>query len=115
MGPRLFHALLHGAAAAPPESDAELLGRFAATHDEPAFVELVRRHGGLVWGQCRQFFPSEADAEDAFQATFLALARRPDAVRTAVGPYLHGVAYRVCLNARRLAGRRKKHEVASAT
>ncbi len=114
MGPRLFHALLQRASAA-PESDAELLRRFAATRDEPAFAELVRRYGGLVWGQCRNLLPNEADAEDAFQATFLALAQRPGAVRAAVGPYLHGVAYRVCLNARRLAGRRKRREVASAT
>jgi len=114
VGPRLFHALLQRASAA-PESDAELLTRFAATRDEPAFAELVRRYGGLVWGQCRNLLPNEADAEDAFQATFLALAQRPGAVRAAVGPYLHGVAYRVCLNARRLAGRRKRREVASAT
>ena len=114
MGPRLFHALLQRASAA-PESDAELLRRFAATRDEPAFAELVRRYGGLVWGQCRNLLPNEADAEDAFQATFLALAQRPGAVRAAVGPYLHGVAYRVCLNARRVAGRRKRREVAAAT
>ena len=114
MNPSLFRALMQRAAA-PSESDAELLGQFAATRDEPAFAELVRRYAGLVWGQCRHLLPNEADAEDAFQATFLALARRPGAVRTAVGPYLHGVAYRVCQNARRLAGRRKKHEVASAT
>jgi len=114
VNPSLFRALMQRAAA-PSESDAELLGQFAATRDEPAFAELVRRYAGLVWGQCRHLLPNEADAEDAFQATFLALARRPGAVRTAVGPYLHGVAYRVCQNARRLAGRRKKHEVASAT
>ena len=113
MGPRLFRAILYRAVV-PTETDAELLGRFAATRDEAAFAELVRRYGGLVWGQCRHLLPSEADAEDAFQATFLALARRPDAVRTAVGPYLHGVAYRVCLNARRLAGRRKKREAVAA-
>lgn len=115
MGPRLFRALLLRVADAPAESDADLLRRFAERRDEPAFAELVRRYGGLVWGQCRNLLPSEADAEDAFQATFLALARRPGAVRAAVGPYLHGVAYRVCLNARRLAGRRKRREVASAT
>ena len=34
----------------PRPTDAELLARFAATHDEDAFAELVARHGGLVRG-----------------------------------------------------------------
>ena len=59
---------------------------------------------------------NEADAEDAFQATFLTLARSAKSIRAGapLGPWLHGVAYRVCMNARRVSGRRAKREQASA-
>src|SRR5947208_14607274 len=83
--------------------DGELLGRFLAARDEPAFAAIVRRHGPLVWGVCRNLSPTEADAEDAFQATFLALFRAAGKVRTpnALGAWLHRVAGRVCKNALR--------------
>ena len=53
-------------------SDADLLRRFSA-NDEAAFGELVRRHGRLVWAVCRHLTRSDAEADDAFQATFLVL------------------------------------------
>ena len=90
-----------------PGSDRELLARFAATRDQPAFTELVRRHGGLVWSVCRRHLREPADAEDAFQATFLVLATRPQAVRRAesLGAWLHGTAWRVSARLRRQRGR----------
>jgi RNA polymerase sigma factor (sigma-70 family) len=95
--------------------DAELLRRFAETRDEASFNILVARHGPLVWAVCRDLLPSESDAEDAFQATFLALVQSARRVRTpAVGAWLHGVAVRVARMAKRSAGRRKRRERASA-
>lgn len=96
--------------------DADLLGRFTADRDEAAFAALVRRHGPLVWGVCRGLSPTEADAEDAFQATFLALCRSAARVRqaTALGAWLHRVAGRVCRNGLRTRARRARHERAAA-
>jgi RNA polymerase sigma factor (sigma-70 family) len=110
-----FQSLLKQVAR-PAEPDAALLRRFADGRDDAAFAELVRRYGRLVWGQCRNLLPTEADADDAFQATFVALARSADKIRDTnkLGPWLHGVAYRVCRNARRVAARRIKREQGSA-
>ena len=93
-------------------ADAELLARFLDRREEAAFAALVRRHGPMVLGLCRRILRHAQDAEDAFQATFLVLARRAAAVvrREAVGSFLYGVAYRTALRARARATRRNATE-----
>jgi RNA polymerase sigma factor (sigma-70 family) len=84
--------------------DRDLVARFRASADEAAFAALVARHGPAVLGVCRRVLSDPHAAEDAFQATFLTLARRAGGVRnpSAVGCWLHGVAFRV---ASKLRGR----------
>jgi hypothetical protein len=74
--------------------DRELLGCFIERNDEAAFAALVKRHGPMVWGVCRRLV-SHHDAEDAFQATFLILVRKPASIvpREMVGNWLYGVAH----------------------
>ena len=104
-----IQSLGHDAAAQP---DRRLLEAFVRDGDESAFTELVRRHGPLVLGVCRRILGNAQDAEDAFQATFLVLARKAGAItwRDSIKNWLHGVACRVALKARGQALQRKRKE-----
>src|SRR6478735_8530779 len=93
-------------------SDALLLARFVERRDAAAFEVLVRRHGPMVMGTCRRILRCPHDAEDAFQATFLVLARKADAVspREMLPNWLHGVAHQTALKAKAVADRRRGRE-----
>jgi len=105
------HVLRSLAETSPTLSDADLLRRFLA-NDDVAFGELVRRHGRLVWAVCRNLTRSDAEADDAFQATFLVLLKNAKKVRNAgkLSSWLHGVAYKVCAKSRQAAQRRNARE-----
>src|SRR6185437_5499733 len=93
-------------------ADAELLARFLR-RDEAAFALLVRRHGPMILGVCRGITRHTDDAEDAFQAVFLILAKKAGSVRDPhlLGNWLYGVAARVAQKARRGSARRRAREV----
>jgi RNA polymerase sigma factor (sigma-70 family) len=109
--PRLVEELC-AAARARAEGDGELLRRFVSGNEESAFAELVRRNGPLVLGVCRRVLRDEHAAEDAFQATFLVLARRARRLggEGSLAGWLHAVAWRTARQARRAEERRRRHE-----
>src|SRR5438105_4893669 len=90
-------------------SDAELLQRFVTARDASAFELILWRHERMVMGVCRRVLRNVHDAEDAFQATFLVLARKARSIGTR-GPlttWLYTVAYRTALNALKGRARRR--------
>lgn len=91
-------------------SDASLLQRFINLRDEAAFAELVRRHQSLVMNAAWRILRNAQLAEDAFQETFLALARRARTVRVpdSLAGWLHRVAANAALQMR-IRGQRRHH------
>ncbi|WP_165250933.1 RNA polymerase sigma factor [Paludisphaera soli] len=106
-------------------TDDQLLQRFRSRSGagdpaaEAAFAALVDRHAAMVWGVCRRGLLDRADAEDAFQATFLVLVRKASSVRVddrgSIGRWLYGVARKVAARQRRAAARRPTVVVEPAT
>lgn len=95
-------------------SDGELLGEFSRTGSEVAFEELVRRHGSLVLGVCRRMLTHHHDAEDAFQATWIVLAKKVRSIHRPehLAHWLYGVARHAALNVRKIRKRRTIREQA---
>lgn len=93
-------------------SDRELLHRFAVRRDESAFDVLLSRYAPLVWGLCLRQLRHRQDAEDAFQATFLTLARSAASVRKpdSLGCWLYGIATRIAAAIRLRDHRRQERE-----
>jgi RNA polymerase sigma factor (sigma-70 family) len=113
-GPTIYNHLrrILCAGALAGAADEDLLAQFIARRDEAAFAALLRRHGPMVWGVCRRLLTRAEDAEDAFQATFLILARRADSLqrRELLANWLFGVARRSALTMRAKAARRARQE-----
>ncbi|MBI1918106.1 MAG: sigma-70 family RNA polymerase sigma factor [Planctomycetes bacterium] len=93
-------------------TDAELLERYTAQHDEAAFTTILHRYGRLVLARCRRVLHHEQNAEDAFQATFLILARKAASIRKrdALASWLYRVASHIAMKAKKEASRRRNHE-----
>ena len=106
--------LRHGSRDGP--TDRDLLARFVADRAEEAFAELVRRHGSMVLSVARRVTSHHEDAEDAFQAAFMVLARRAGHIARPelLGNWLYGVAYRTALEARTARRRVKEQQPVSA-
>jgi RNA polymerase sigma factor (sigma-70 family) len=108
---RLLRRLV-GAGSGGDSTDGQLLQRFAGQREEAAFAALVQRHGPLVLGVCRRVLHDPHDADDAFQATFLVLARKAGSLTRPekLANWLYGVAYRTAARAKAEAARRRGHE-----
>lgn len=98
-------------------TDAQLLAAYIRERDADAFATLVYRHGPSVRGVCRRVTGHDHDADDAFQAVFLVLARRAADVTppNAVGSWLYGVAFRTAQGVRRMAAKRRARVTPVAT
>lgn len=91
-------------------TDNELLALFVQRNDPNALEQLVRRHWVMVFSVCQSLLWNQEDAEDAFQAVFLLLARKAPKLisHNSVGGWLHESATRICFQLRRRASRSRE-------
>src|SRR5262245_21003474 len=110
----VFRFLRHsaGASEAGEQSDGALVRQFVSETSEDAFAALLQRHGPLVFAVCRRTLRHRTDAEDAFQATFLVLARKAGSIRKqeTLAAWLHRVALNISRTIKLAAARRQVHE-----
>jgi RNA polymerase sigma factor (sigma-70 family) len=93
-------------------TESQLLESFVATNDPDAFRALIERHGPMVLSVCRNVLRARHDVEDAFQDTFLALARSAHTIKHSeyLGRWLRQVALHMALRERFKASQRRFHE-----
>lgn len=117
IGSRDERAMAAGTASAPGPPDEDLLRRFVTDRSDLSFAQLVTRHGPLVMSVCRRILGQQQDAEDAFQATFLVLARKAASLRRAqsLPAWLHKTAYRIALRAKAGNARRREQPLECET
>jgi RNA polymerase sigma factor (sigma-70 family) len=98
-------------------TDDQLLEKYVSLKDEIAFEMLVRRHAFMVLGVCHRVLSNHADAEDAFQATFLVLVRKASTIRsrTTLSNWLYGVAYNTALKLKAMNAKRRLKEQMAGT
>ena len=103
---------LFGPGTATGLADGQLLARFSSENDAVAFEALVARYGPMVLATCRAVLKNEHDVEDAFQTTFLVLARKAHSIRSGevLGGWLHRVAYRAAVQVSVEARKRRRKE-----
>jgi len=108
---------LVGASRSGDPTDGQLLDRFTNQHDESAFAAIVARYGPMVLGVSRRVLQNLHDAEDAFQATFLVLARKASSLSKdrPLGNWLYTVAFHTACKAKANVLRRQKYETAVPT
>ncbi|MBL9163939.1 MAG: sigma-70 family RNA polymerase sigma factor [Planctomycetaceae bacterium] len=96
-----------------PPTDGERLMRFQRYRDEGAFAQVVETHAKMVWGVCSQILRHQQDVEDAFQATFLILARKSGSIRAteSAAGWIYRVAYRTALLAHSRRCRRNESQL----
>ena len=94
-------------------SDRQLIARYLKHNERFALDQLICRHLEMVMKVCRKMLPQTHDADDAFQATFLVLAKKIHSVqdRNSVAGWLYEVAIRNCLQIRQRRFRSREIEM----